>query len=67
MKTPGFNEMFRVFGRIGLLSFGGPAAQIALMHRELVTEQRWLSEQDFQRAQSLCMHLPGPEAMQLAT
>ena len=60
-------DLFRVFGRIGLLSFGGPAAQIALMHRELVDERDWLSEQTFLRALSLCMLLPGPEAMQLAT
>ncbi|MDK3074189.1 chromate efflux transporter [Sedimentitalea sp. JM2-8] len=59
--------MFRVFGRIGLLSFGGPAAQIALMHKELVEDRNWLDEQTFLRALSLCMLLPGPEAMQLAT
>jgi len=59
--------MWRAFGRIGLLSFGGPAAQIALMHRELVDEKRWLEEQDYLRALSFCMLLPGPEAMQLAT
>jgi len=59
--------MTRVFGRIGLLSFGGPAAQIALMHRELVEAKAWLTERDFLRALSLCMLLPGPEAMQLAT
>ena len=59
--------MARVFGRIGVLSFGGPAAQIALMHRELVDRHRWLSEDSFLRALSLCMLLPGPEAMQLAT
>jgi chromate transporter len=57
----------RTFGRIGLLSFGGPAGQIALMHRILVDEKRWLSEAEFLRALSLCMLLPGPEAMQLAT
>jgi chromate transporter len=57
----------RVFGRIGLLSFGGPAAQIALMHRELVERRSWLSEPEFLRALSFCMLLPGPEAMQLAT
>jgi chromate transporter len=56
-----------VFGRIGLLSFGGPAAQIALMHRELVDEHRWLEERHFLSALSFCMLLPGPEAMQLAT
>ena len=65
--TPGWPEMTRVFGRIGLLSFGGPAAQIALMHDSLVTRHKWLSEQDYLRALSLCMLLPGPEAMQLAT
>ncbi|WP_370402542.1 chromate efflux transporter [Sulfitobacter sp. JB4-11] len=59
--------MTRIFGRIGLLSFGGPAAQIALMHKELVEERPWLSEQSYLRALSLCMLLPGPEAMQLAT
>lgn len=58
---------FRVFGRIGLLSFGGPAAQIALMHRELVDRRIWLTEAEYLRALSFCMLLPGPEAMQLAT
>ncbi|WP_339766513.1 chromate efflux transporter [uncultured Pseudosulfitobacter sp.] len=67
MSTPSWSEMTRVFGRIGLLSFGGPAAQIALMHSELVERHKWLSEQDYLRALSLCMLLPGPEAMQLAT
>ena len=61
------SEMIRVFGRIGLLSFGGPAAQIALMHHELVEERTWLTEAQFLRALSFCMLLPGPEAMQLAT
>ncbi len=60
-------EMTRVFGRIGCLSFGGPAAQIALMHKELVEERDWLTENQFLRALSFCMLLPGPEAMQLAT
>ncbi|MEM9975978.1 MAG: chromate transporter, partial [Pseudomonadota bacterium] len=60
-------DLNRVFARIGLLSFGGPAAQIALMHRELVDERTWLTEQQFLRALSFCMLLPGPEAMQLAT
>lgn len=67
MTAPGTGELLRVFGRIGLLSFGGPAAQIALMHRELVEERGWLTEDGFLRALSLCMLLPGPEAMQLAT
>ncbi|WP_040605102.1 chromate efflux transporter [Sagittula stellata] len=57
----------RVFARIGLLSFGGPAAQIAVMHRELVEQRPWLTEAQFLRALSFCMLLPGPEAMQLAT
>ena len=61
------SELVRVFGRIGILSFGGPAAQIALMHRELVEERNWISERDFLSALSFCMLLPGPEAMQLAT
>ncbi|MFT6025651.1 MAG: chromate transporter [Ascidiaceihabitans sp.] len=60
-------EMFSAFGRIGLLSFGGPAAQIALMHSELVERRKWLDEDQFLRALSLCMLLPGPEAMQMAT
>ena len=56
-----------VFARIGVLSFGGPAAQIALMHNELVETRPWLTEAQFLRALSFCMLLPGPEAMQLAT
>ncbi|NUH64328.1 chromate efflux transporter [Sulfitobacter sp. S0837] len=67
MMPPSWPEMTRVFGRIGLMSFGGPAAQIAVMHRELVEHRPWLSEQTYLRALSLCMLLPGPEAMQLAT
>ncbi|KGM47740.1 chromate efflux transporter [Pseudooceanicola atlanticus] len=59
--------MIRRFGRIGLLSFGGPAAQIAVMHEELVDKGRDLEEKDFLGALSFCMLLPGPEAMQLAT
>jgi chromate transporter len=65
--TPTTAELIRVFGRIGLLSFGGPAAQIALMHRELVSTRNWMTEAEFLRALSFCMMLPGPEAMQLAT
>ncbi|QEE37273.1 chromate efflux transporter [Octadecabacter sp. SW4] len=62
-----WGDMARVFGRIGVLSFGGPAAQIALMHKELVEDRPWLTEPQFLRALSFCMLLPGPEAMQLAT
>ena len=65
--APGWGALWRTFGRIGLLSFGGPAGQIALMHRTLVDERRWLGEEDYLRALSFCMLLPGPEAMQLAT
>ncbi len=65
--TPDYSNLIRVFGRIGLLSFGGPAAQISLMHQELVERRPWLDEQSYLRALSLCMLLPGPEAMQLAT
>ena len=66
-RTTDLSDLFSVFGRIGLLSFGGPAAQISLMHRELVDRTGWLSEKDFLGALSFCMLLPGPEAMQLAT
>jgi chromate transporter len=57
----------RVWVKIGLLSFGGPAGQIALMHRILVDEKRWISETRFLHALNFCMLLPGPEAQQLAT
>ncbi|AHD01045.1 chromate efflux transporter [Leisingera methylohalidivorans] len=67
MSPPSWTEMFRVFGRIGVLSFGGPAAQISVMHKELVEDRPWLSEDSFLRGLSFCMLLPGPEAMQLAT
>lgn len=64
---PSLASLFSVFLKIGLLSFGGPAAQIALMHRMLVDERDWLTEKQFLNALSFCMLLPGPEAMQLAT
>lgn len=60
-------DVTSVFLKIGLLSFGGPAAQIALMHRVLVDENKWLTEKQYLNALSFCMLLPGPEAMQLAT
>jgi chromate transporter len=66
-QSPSLSTLVKVFGRIGCLSFGGPAAQIGLMHRELVEIRPWLDDQTFRRALSLCMMLPGPEAMQLAT
>jgi chromate transporter len=62
-----FGEAVRVWARIGLLGFGGPAGQIALMHRELVERRRWISESRFLHALNYCMLLPGPEAQQLAT
>jgi len=64
---PTLSELFLVFGRVGLLSFGGPAGQIGMMHRVLVDEKRWLSEERFLHALNYCMLLPGPEAQQLAT
>jgi len=59
--------MVRVFARIGCLSFGGPAGQIALMHRQLVDERQWVSEEQYLHALNFCHLLPGPEAQQLAT
>ncbi len=64
---PSLAAIARVFGRIGILSFGGPAAQIALLHRELVDRLGWLTERQFLGALGFCMLLPGPEATQLAT
>ena len=63
---PDFPELVRVCTRIGFLSFGGPAGQIALMHRELVDERRWVSEEQYLHALNFCHLLPGPEAQQLA-
>jgi chromate transporter len=65
--SPTLGEATRVWLKIGLLSFGGPAGQIALMHKEIVEDRKWLSERQFLNALSFCMLLPGPEAMQLAT
>jgi chromate transporter len=62
-----FRDALRVWIKIGLLSFGGPAGQIATMHRILVDEKRWIGEQRFLHALNYCMLLPGPEAQQLAT
>ncbi|HWU04232.1 MAG TPA: chromate efflux transporter [Novosphingobium sp.] len=63
---PDFAELVSVFARIGCLSFGGPAGQIALMHRELVEERGWISEDQYLHALNFCHLLPGPEAQQLA-
>ena len=64
---PTRTEAFRYWLRLGFISFGGPAGQIAIMHRELVDEKRWISERRFLHALNFCMLLPGPEATQLAT
>ena len=67
---PGFptlTQAIRVWFRIGCLSFGGPAGQIALLHREVVDERRWVSDARFLHALNFCTLLPGPEAQQLAT
>ena len=59
-------EAFLYWLKLGFISFGGPAGQIALMHAELVERRRWISEQRFLHALNYCMLLPGPEATQLA-
>jgi chromate transporter len=61
-----FGEALRFWFKLGFISFGGPAGQIAIMHRELVEERRWISEERFLHALNFCMLLPGPEAQQLA-
>lgn len=65
--SPTFSELTSAFARIGVLSFGGPAAQIALMHKICVEEKRWIDEDRYLHALNYCMLLPGPEAQQLAT
>ena len=67
VKQPDFKELFATFGKIGLLSFGGPAAQIAMLQRVLVDEKKWMDQERLIHALNFCMLLPGPEAMQLAT
>lgn len=67
MEAVAFREALTVWWRIGILSFGGPAGQIALMHRIIVDEKGWLDEGRFLHALNYCMLLPGPEAQQLAT
>jgi chromate transporter len=61
-----FSEAFRFWVKLGFISFGGPAGQIAIMHKELVERRRWLSDERFLHALNYCMLLPGPEAQQLA-
>ena len=62
-----WGQAWRFWLKLGFISFGGPAGQIALMHAEIVQRQRWVSEQRFLHALNYCMVLPGPEAQQLAT
>src|SRR5258708_2182492 len=62
-----FLEALRLWLKLGFISFGGPAGQIAIMHQELVERRRWISENRFLHALNYCMLLPGPEAQQLAT
>jgi len=63
---PSRADALRFWARLGLISFGGPAGQIAIMHREIVEERRWLEEREFMQALNVCMLIPGPEALQLA-
>jgi chromate transporter len=65
-RLPTFAEATRVWFKVGCLSFGGPAGQIALLHREVVEERRWIGERRFLHALNFCTLLPGPEAQQLA-
>jgi chromate transporter len=65
-RAVGFSEAFRYWLRLGFISFGGPAGQIAIMQRDLVDRKKWISQERFLRALSFCMLLPGPEAQQLA-
>ena len=65
-RSVSFSEAFRFWLKLGWISFGGPAGQIAIMHRELVERRRWIGEERFLHALNYCMLLPGPEAQQLA-
>jgi chromate transporter len=65
--SPTFGEAFRLWFKIGCINFGGPAGQIAMMHRMLVDEKKWIDEPRFLHALNFCMLLPGPEAQKLAT
>ena len=65
-ERPSFSEAFKVWLQIGCINFGGPAAQIALMHRVVVDEKKWVEDARFLHALNFCMLLPGPEATQLA-
>src|SRR2546423_9765264 len=65
-RAPSFGEAFRFWLKLGFISFGGPAGQIAMMQTELVDRRRWISQSRFLHALNYCMLLPGPEAQQLA-
>src|ERR1044071_9220313 len=65
--TPAFGEFFLIWLKIGCINFGGPAGQIAMMHRIVVDEKKWIDEPRFLHALNFCMLLPGPEATKLAT
>lgn len=67
MSSGSFGAAFRFWLKLGFINFGGPAGQIAIMHRELVEKRKWLGEEQFLHALNFCMLLPGPEAQQLAT
>ena len=67
IAVPTEREAFRFWLKLGLISFGGPAGQIAIMHDELVERRRWISEPRFLHALNVCRALPGPEAQQLAS
>jgi chromate transporter len=66
-NKPSFKEALRFWWKLGWISFGGPAGQIAIMHRFLVEEKKWVNNEKFMHALNFCMLLPGPEAMQLAS
>src|SRR3989339_354903 len=66
-STIPFKEALKFWAKLGFISFGGPAGQIAIMHQEVVERKHWISENQFLRALNFCMLLPGPEAQQLAT
>src|SRR5213079_5591 len=66
VRHPSFREAFRFWLKLGLISFGGPTGQIAIMQTELVEKKRWISQSRFLHALNFCMLLPGPEAQQLA-
>src|SRR3990167_7580629 len=67
IQSVSFWQAFLFWLKLGFISFGGPAGQIAVMHQELVEQKRWISEKRFLHALNYCMLLPGPEAQQLAT